>query len=317
MAAMPTTHYRWQCGARVFEIGPRPLIMGIINVTPDSFSDGGTWFDPQRAIAHGLELVAAGADLLDVGGESGRPGAEPVSEQEELRRILPVVAGLAEHVQAPLSIDTSKSEVARQALAAGASIINDVTALTDPAMQEVAAATDAGLILMHMQGTPQTMQLAPHYEDVVREVREHLETRLAELESRGIGAERMAVDPGIGFGKRLEHNLRLLRELEATRVGHRPLCLGVSRKGFINRVLGRDGACEVGDSGTVGVVLQAVARGAAQIARVHDVAALHAALTLFLATSPAREVGRPADGQNAATQPPASADTHLKGRGKP
>ena len=283
---MPATVYRWRCGTREFALGARPLLMGIINVTPDSFSDGGQWLDPARAIAHGEELVAAGADLLDIGGESTRPGATPVSEAEELRRILPVVEGLAQRVPVPLSIDTSKPAVARAALAAGATIINDVTALADPAMRDLAAGTNAGLILMHMQGTPQTMQLAPHYEDVVREVRESLEKRLAELVTRGIEAERVACDPGIGFGKRLEHNLRLLRELEATRVADRPMCLGVSRKGFINRVLGRPGPVEHGDGGTVGVVLQAVARGSVQIARIHNVGLLHDALTLFLATAP-------------------------------
>lgn len=283
---MPAPAYHWRCGSREFNLGARPLIMGIVNVTPDSFSDGGQWFDAPRAIAHGEELVAAGADLLDIGGESTRPGATPVSEAEELRRVVPVIEGLAGRVQVPISIDTSKPAVARAALAAGADIINDVTALADPAMRDLAAGSRAGLILMHMQGTPQTMQLAPHYDDVVREVRESLEERLAELVTHGIEAERVACDPGIGFGKRLEHNLRLLRELPATRVADRPLCLGVSRKGFINRVLGRPGPVEHGDGGTVGVILQAVAQGSVQIARVHHVGLLHDALTLFMAAGP-------------------------------
>lgn len=283
---MEPTPYRWRCGARSFLIGRRPLLMGIINVTPDSFSDGGQFFDPARAIAHGEELAAEGADLLDIGGESTRPGATPVAAEEELRRVVPVVEGLAQRVRVPLSIDTSKAVVAREALAAGATIINDVTALSDPAMRAVAADSSAGLILMHMQGTPQTMQLAPHYTDVVGEVQKYLETRLAELMQDGIEAERVATDPGIGFGKRLEHNLRLLRELPGTRVSDRPICLGVSRKGFINRVLGREGPVERGDAGTVGVILQAVARGWVQIARVHNVRMLHEALTLFQAVSP-------------------------------
>lgn len=283
---MESTPYRWRCGAKTFQIGRRPLLMGIINVTPDSFSDGGQYFDPARAIAHGEELAAEGADLLDIGGESTRPGATPVPEEEELRRVLPVIEGLARRVPLPLSIDTSKAVVAREALAAGATIINDVTALSDPAMRVVAAGSSAGLILMHMQGTPQTMQLAPYYTDVVGEVQKYLETRLADLMRDGIEADRVATDPGIGFGKRLEHNLRLLRELSGTRVGDRPICLGVSRKGFINRVLGREGPVEHGDAGTVGVVLQAVTRGCVQIARVHHVRLLHEALTLFQAVSP-------------------------------
>jgi dihydropteroate synthase len=263
--------------------------MGIVNVTPDSFSDGGQFFDPARAVAHGEQLVADGADVLDIGGESTRPGSESVTLAEELRRIIPVIDGLAKKVTVPLSVDTSKAEVARQAVAAGAAIINDVTGLAgDQAMTGVARATGAGLVVMHMRGTPQTMQLDPQYEDVVAEVRQYLEQRLAALSALGIEASRIAVDPGIGFGKRQRHNLDLLAHLDALQSLGRPVCLGASRKGFINRVLGRAGHAEHGDAGTVGVVLHAVSRGAVQIARVHNVRATHDAVRLFLAVDEAR-----------------------------
>lgn len=276
--------HHWQLPGRTLRIGRRPLIMGIVNVTPDSFSDGGLWFDPDRAVAHGQELVEEGADLLDIGGESTRPGADPVPLDEELRRVLPVIERLARSVAVPLSVDTSKAEVARQAIAAGAAIINDVTGLTgDPAMVEVAARSGAAVIVMHMQGTPKTMQINPQYTDVVAEVRQFLEQRLATLAEHGIGPERVAVDPGIGFGKKLEHNLELLARVEHFQGLGRPVCLGVSRKGFINRVLGRPGWVESGNAGTIGVLLYALSRQAVQIARVHDVAAVHAAITLYTA----------------------------------
>ncbi|MER3415517.1 MAG: dihydropteroate synthase [Gemmataceae bacterium] len=257
--------------------------MGVVNVTPDSFSDGGRYLDPERAIAHALELAQAGADLLDIGGESTRPGADPVPLEEELRRVLPVIRGLAGHVSIPLSVDTYKAEVARQALAAGATIVNDVTGLTgDPDMPEVVRRYDAAVIVMHMQGTPRTMQLDPHYADVVAEVRAYLQTRLAELQEAGISPEAIAIDPGIGFGKTTEHNVQLLAALERFTYLGRPLCLGVSRKGFINKVLGRSGWVEHGVGGTIGVLLFALSRGALQIARVHDVAEVSAAVRMFL-----------------------------------
>jgi dihydropteroate synthase len=256
--------------------------MGIVNVTPDSFSDGGQFRDVEAAVAHGLELVRQGADILDIGGESTRPGAAPVSPDEELRRVVPVIERLAAQVTVPLSIDTSKAEVARQALAAGAAIVNDVTGLTgDSAMSGVAAAAKAGVIVMHMQGSPQTMQLNPTYQEVVGDIHAWFEQRLAALGEAGIEAERIALDPGIGFGKRLEHNLELLaRGQEFLDLG-RPICLGVSRKGFINRVLGQQGWVEHGCAGTIGVILQAMAHGAVQIARVHDVGPVRDAVTLF------------------------------------
>jgi dihydropteroate synthase len=256
--------------------------MGIVNVTPDSFSDGGKFLDVDSAVAHGLELVQQGADILDIGGESTRPGATPVTLDEELRRVVPVIERLAAEVPIPLSVDTSKAEVARQALSAGACIVNDVTGLAgDPAMPAVAAKSKAGVIVMHMQGTPQTMQLNPTYQDVVRDIHGWFEQRLAALAEAGIEADCVALDPGIGFGKRLEHNLELLARGREFLDLRRPICLGVSRKGFINRVLGQQGRVEQGCAGTIGVILQAMAHGSVQIARVHDVGPVREAVTLF------------------------------------
>jgi dihydropteroate synthase len=258
--------------------------MGIVNVTPDSFSDGGRYLGVSEAVAHGLELARAGADLLDVGGESTRPGAAPVPVEEELRRVIPVVTELARAAGVPVSIDTMKAEVARRAIDAGAAVVNDVTGLAgDPDMPAVVRDSGAGAIVMHMQGTPQTMQLDPHYDDVVREVRDFLQERLAALAATGIEALRLAVDPGIGFGKSLEHNLQLLADLEQLQGLGRPICLGVSRKGFINKVVGQPGWVESGSAGTVGTLLYALSRGAVQITRVHDVAAVRDAVALFLA----------------------------------
>ena len=274
----------WLVGDQLYTIGQRPLLMGIVNVTPDSFSDGGHFFSAASAIEHGLNLVAQGADLLDIGGESTRPGANPVAEAEELRRVLPVIEGIRAKTNIPVSIDTSKAKVAQEACAAGAKIINDVTALTgDPEMLNVALWTQASLILMHMQGSPATMQDNPQYGDVVIEVRDYLQERLAILEKVGIARDRMAIDPGIGFGKRHQHNLELLTRLHEWRGLDRPICLGVSRKRLINRLLGLPGKVEQGDHGTVGVLLQAIAHGNVHIARVHQVEPLRAAMQTFLA----------------------------------
>lgn len=276
-------NFQWRIRDRLLTIGRRPLIMGIVNVTPDSFSDGGRFFDPDRAVNHGVELVRQGADLLDIGGESTRPGAAPVALDEELRRVVPVIQSLAARVSAPLSIDTSKAEVARQALAAGAAMVNDVTGLAgDPDMPAVVRAFGAGAIVMHMQGTPQTMQIDPQYANVVQDIHRYFQERLAALVQVGIQVEQIALDPGIGFGKKLEHNLALLARLDEFQDLGRPLCLGISRKGFINRVLGKTGNVEQGSAGTVGVLLHALARGTVQIARVHDVAAVNEAVALFL-----------------------------------
>ncbi len=260
----------------------RPLVMGIVNVTPDSFSDGGQHATTEPAVAHGLELVRQGADLLDVGGESTRPGAEPVPLEEELRRVVPVIRELAARCGVPLSVDTSKAEVARQTLAAGAEIINDVTALLgDPNMAGVVASFRAGVIVMHMQGTPQTMQKKPTYQDVVREVASFLEERLRALAEHGIAAAQVVLDPGIGFGKTSEHNRRLVVHLEEFRRLNRPICLGVSRKGSLGKITGRP--VEERMAASLAVACFALGRQAAQILRVHDVAGTRDAVEVFQA----------------------------------
>jgi len=269
-------------------IGPRPLVMGIVNVTPDSFSDGGLCFSTEAAIAHGLALVEQGADLLDIGGESSRPGATPVSLQEELQRVLPVIEGIASQTTVPLSLDTSKAEVARQGLERGAHVINDITALTgDPKMIEVARTFGAGVVLMHMRGTPATMQIEPRYENVVAEVCRFLEERARDATAGGIEVERIALDPGIGFGKSRQHNLDILARLEDFQRLGRPVCLGVSRKGFMGSLLNRP----VGEreAGSLAVVCAAASRRAAQIVRVHDVTATRDALTVLEAIDQLRE----------------------------
>ncbi len=278
----------WHLPDRVLPIGKRPLVMGIVNVTPDSFSDGGQFSSTDAAVAHGRELVRQGADLLDIGGESTRPGSLPVSAEEELRRVLPVVRGLATAVPVPLSVDTSKAEVARPCLAAGAHIINDITALTgDAAMPEVARQTRAGVVLMHMQGTPATMQDDPHYDDVVAEVVRFCEERLHVLTALGIAPDRLVLDPGIGFGKTLQHNLRLLARLADLAELGRPVCLGVSRKGFLGKLLARP--VEERLLGSVAALALPVLQGAAHIVRVHDVQATREALSIWEAIREAGE----------------------------
>jgi dihydropteroate synthase len=253
----------------------------VVNVTPDSFSDGGHYLETAAAVAHALRLVDEGADLLDLGGESTRPGSQPVSADEELRRVLPVVEELARRTDVPLSVDTSKAEVARRALEAGAAIINDVTALRgDPAMPAVVRDAGAGVILMHMRGTPATMQLAPEYpEGIVTALDRFFESRLHELPGLGIAAGRVVLDPGIGFGKTEDHNWEIIAHLAALGRFGRPVCLGVSRKGFLGRLLGRP----VGErlAGSLAVACFALARGAAQVLRVHDVAATRDAVRVF------------------------------------
>ena len=247
----------------------RPLVMGIVNVTPDSFFDGGQYYDPQRAVAHALRLVAEGADLLDIGAESTRPGALPVDEHEERRRLLPVVTAVARAVSVPISVDTSKAEVARAALDAGAVMVNDVTALRgDRAMVDVVAEAGAGLIVMHMQGIPETMQQAPHYDDVVGDVAQFLAERSRFAMDHGIERDRIVLDPGIGFGKTLTHNLDLLANLHAfTELGF-PLLVGPSRKGFIGQLTHQ--SVDARAWGTAAVIALAVQQGA-RILRVHDV----------------------------------------------
>ena len=258
--------------------------MGVVNVTPDSFSDGGLWLDPQAAVAHGLELHAEGAAILDVGGESTRPGADPVDEAEELRRIEPVVGGLRE--QAPgavISIDTMKASVAEAALRAGASCVNDVTALRgDPRMADVVAAAGCEVCLMHMAGTPRTMQEDPSYGDVVGEVAAFLTERAEAAIAAGIAPERIQLDPGIGFGKTLEHNLELLRRLDEIAAIGFPVVAGLSRKRFLGAITGREEPAARVAASVAGAVL-AWERGAS-VLRVHDVAATVDALKVAAAT---------------------------------
>jgi dihydropteroate synthase len=221
---------------------PRPvMVMGIVNVTPDSFSDGGRFLDPAAAVRHGLELVEQGAEILDVGGESTRPNATPVSEAEELRRVVPVIEQLATRVRVPISVDTQKPGVARVALRAGAALVNDIAAnRSDPEMWEVVAEAKAGYVCVHMQGTPQTMQVHPCYTDVVREVGDFFAERLGRLRASGVAAEQVVLDVGIGFGKTTEHNLQLLAHLRSFTKLQRPVLLGASRKSFLGRLLGVD-----------------------------------------------------------------------------
>ncbi|MEX2111997.1 MAG: dihydropteroate synthase [Pirellulales bacterium] len=272
----------WHLRGHKLHLPARPLLMGILNVTPDSFSDGGRHFDPRAAIDHAVRLAAEGADILDIGGESTRPYSEPVDVQEELDRVVPVLEALRTRLLIPVSIDTSKAAVARAAIDAGAEIINDVTGLQgDPEMLEVASASHAGVCIMHMRGTPQTMQDNPVYDDVVGEVFEYLSSRRDALVAAGIEPDRIALDPGIGFGKTHEHNLTLLRHCHRFHALGCPLLVGHSRKGFIGKVLG-DKTVDT-TAGTIGVSL-ALANQGVQILRVHDVAAVRQALSLYEAT---------------------------------
>jgi len=246
--------------------------MGIVNVTPDSFSDGGLYAGQHNAIAHGMELLDQGADILDVGGESTRPGADPVEAEEELARVLPVITALVNH-GAVVSVDTMKAEVAAAAISAGVHIVNDITSLRDPGMAEVCADGGVGVVLMHMQGTPQTMQIHPHYKDVVAEVRDYLETRATFCIDSGVDPDRIVIDPGIGFGKEFEHNIELISSTSRLAESKYPLLIGTSRKGFLGEILRVAGFDTVGserDAATAATVAMAVAGGAA-IVRVHNV----------------------------------------------
>jgi len=258
----------WRCRGREVVCGQKTLIMGILNATPDSFSDGGKFLAVETAVARGLEMVAEGADIIDIGGESTRPGAQPVQALEEIARTVPVIEKLRKKTGVLISIDTRKAEVARAAIAAGADIINDVSALADPGMAKVAAETGAGLVLMHMLGTPETMQNDPQYADVVLEVRNFLEECTAFAVERGVAPEQIALDPGIGFGKTDAHNLALLNNIPALAASGRPVLIGASRKGFIGRLLG--GGPDKRLAGSLAVATFSVLRGA-HILRVHDV----------------------------------------------
>jgi len=294
---------RWQCRDRSFDLDGRVLVMGVVNITPDSFSDGGRWLDPAAAVEHARRLAAEGADLVDLGAESTRPGAPPVTAEEQWRRLAPVLEALAGVTGPCLSIDTSSAQVAARALAAGAHVVNDVTALGDPGMAAAVAGAGAGVVLMHMRGTPADMQRDPRYEDAPAEVADWLSGRVRSARAAGIAESRIAVDPGIGFGKRLEHNLELIARLEACAALGRPVVVGVSRKSFLGTLL--DQPVDRRLEGGLAAAAIAVFEGAA-VVRTHDVeptvravrvaAALRAARSGSVAargSAPRSSVGRP------------------------
>lgn len=270
-----------QTRQQVIDCGDRPLLMGILNVTPDSFYDGGAYLDPHAAVDHAIRLVEEGADIIDIGAESTRPGSIPIGSEEECRRLIPVVSEVAKSVSVPISVDTSRGVVAREALAAGAVIVNDVTALRgDSTMVDLVIETGAGLILMHMQGTPKTMQQAPSYQDVVNEIAGFLAERAEYAEKCGVKKSQIILDPGIGFGKVLVHNLDLIARLGVFANLGFPLLVGVSRKGFIGQLTGQP--VEARLMGTAAAVALAVEHGA-NIIRVHDVAAMRDVIKLAAA----------------------------------
>lgn len=270
----------WQLARECWQLPPGGAVMGILNVTPDSFSDGGLHADVEAALAHARQMLAAGADMIDIGGESTRPGSAEVPVQEEMRRVLPVITALrAEFPAARLSIDTRHAAVARAALLAGVDVVNDITGLASPEMRKVCAELPCGVVLMHMQGEPRTMQQNPEYADVVSEVRSFFERQLVQAAADGIDVQRICLDPGIGFGKTVEHNLSLIRELEALRVMNRPLLMALSRKRFMGTLLQDADLPKKSPLPTVVMSLLSADRGA-DLHRVHDVAALKQALTL-------------------------------------
>jgi dihydropteroate synthase len=260
----------WRIGDRRFDVSRHPLIMGVLNVTPDSFSDGGEFFAPQKAIERGVVMAAEGAHIIDIGGESTRPGSEPVAAEEELRRVILVIEELRQKIDVPISIDTSKAEVARAAIEAGASIVNDITGgRGDARMLPLIADTKSALIIMHMQGTPRTMQIQPRYTDVVAEISDFFRQQYARAIGLSIDPMAIAFDPGVGFGKTLEHNLEVLAQLEQLRVHDRPLVVGVSRKSFLGKLIGSP---EIKDRLVPGIALNSILRGrGGDVFRVHDV----------------------------------------------
>ncbi|MEM7395794.1 MAG: dihydropteroate synthase [Verrucomicrobiota bacterium] len=264
---MNESHLIWQCRDRELDLTTRTRIMGILNLTPDSFYDGGRHDVAERAVARGLEMAEDGADMIDIGGESTRPGAAPVSAEDERARVIPVIEALTEQTGALISVDTMKAEVAREALAAGAHIVNDVSGFTaDPEMMETALEFRPGVVLMHMQGEPRTMQKSPVYDDVVEEVRDYLHQRVDAAIGAGLEPASIVIDPGFGFGKTMEHNLHLFRGLE--RFDRRPVLVGISRKSFFQHLLGRP--AEERLSGSLAAMAYAMTRGV-RIFRVHDV----------------------------------------------
>jgi len=275
----------FQCGHFSLDLG-QPVVMGVLNVTPDSFSDGGRYCDVNAAVAHAERMAADGAAIIDVGGESTRPGSAAVGEDEELRRVLPVIERLVSTLGIPVSIDTQKPGVMRRAIAAGASLVNDVAALAAPGAIEAVAGSDAAVCLMHMQGKPGTMQDEPRYDDVVGEVRAFLRSRVAACESAGIARNRIAVDPGFGFGKSLEHNLALLAGLPALAADGLPVLAGLSRKRMIGALTGRDGGDRL--AGSLAAAVVAAVKGA-RIVRAHDVRETVDALRVVAAAGAMRD----------------------------
>jgi dihydropteroate synthase len=270
-----------RCGDKTLDLS-RPVVMGVLNVTPDSFSDGGRFLAAEAAVEHALVMVEEGAAIIDIGGESTRPGADPVPADEELRRILPVIEQLRRATPVVISVDTSKPEVIRGAAAAGAGLINDVRALREPGALEAAAATECAVCLMHMQGDPRTMQQAPSYVDVVKEVKSFLDERAQSCRTAGVSSDRIVIDPGFGFGKTLEHNLELLRRLGELTAGGLPLLVGLSRKSIVGKLTGRGAGERV--YGSVALAVIAALNGA-RIIRAHDVAATVDALRTVAAVN--------------------------------
>jgi dihydropteroate synthase len=262
-------HYTIRCRKRTFTLGKRTLLMGVLNVTPDSFSDGGLFFDKKTAIAHGLKMVEEGADFIDIGGESTRPGSKPLGLDEELRRVIPVIESLAKEVDAPISIDTYKSAVAKKAIEAGAQIINDISGLNlDPSLSQVAAKEDVPLVLMHIRGNPETMQKNIHYDSLFSEIIQYLRNSIQRAESAGVDPEQIIIDPGIGFGKTVEDNLLILKNLQEFKILGKPLLLGTSRKSFIGKILNADVTGRL--EGTLSSIVVGALNGA-HIIRCHDV----------------------------------------------
>jgi dihydropteroate synthase len=281
----------WQCRGRAFDLADRTLVMGIVNITPDSFSDGGRFFTPEAALGHARRLLAEGAEVLDLGAESTRPGAGPVPADEQWRRLSPVLETLARETDACLSVDTASASVAERALAAGAQVVNDVTALGDPAMAGVVARAGAGLVLMHMRGAPADMQRDPRYQDAAGEVAAHLAARLDDARAAGIERDRVALDPGIGFGKTVQHSLELLARIETLTALGRPVLVGVSRKSFVGHLL--DLPVDQRLEGSLAAAAVAVFLGA-RIVRTHDVAATVRAVRVAGALRAARVAQEPA-----------------------
>jgi len=263
------THYTIRCRKRTFKLGKQTLLMGVLNVTPDSFSDGGLFLDREKAIAQGLKMVEEGADLIDIGGESTKPGSKPLGLEEELRRVIPVIEALAKEVDVPISIDTYKSAVAKKAIEAGAQMINDISGLHfDPDLAHVASKEDVPLILMHIRGTPETMQKDVHYESLFSEILQYLRESIQRAESAGLDPGQIVIDPGIGFGKTLEDNLLIIKNLQELRILGKPILLGTSRKSFIGKILNTDVTERL--EGTLSSIAIGVLNGA-HIIRCHDV----------------------------------------------